>query len=55
MNADNTAHAIKSGKIYKDYYEDYKKWNFNDKKKILCDYIEIYNKEPFELLENPNV
>lgn len=55
MNADNTAHAIKSGKIYKDYYEDYKKLNFNDKKKILCDYIEIYNKEPFELLENPNV
>ena len=30
------------------------KFSFN-KKKILCDYIEIYNKEPFELLENPNV
>lgn len=53
MDDCTTPYLIKSGKRYKDYYEDYKKLNINDKNKILCHYIEMYNEKPFELLENP--
>ena len=38
---------------YKDYFEDYKKLNLEDKNKILCAYIEMYKMNPFELLETP--
>lgn len=55
MDDSCTPFKIKSGKIYKDYYEDYFKLNINDKNKVLCHYIEIYNEKPFELLETPNV
>ena len=53
MDISKTPFSIKDGTIYHDYYEDYFKLNINDKNKVLCDYIEKYNMNPFELLETP--
>ena len=53
MDISKTPFSIKDGSIYKDYYQDYYKLNLSDKNKILCDYIERYNMNPFELLETP--
>ena len=53
MDDKTTPHKIKNGVIYKDYYEDYKKLNIEDKNKILCAYTETYKLNPFELLETP--
>jgi group I intron endonuclease len=53
MDISKTPFSIKDGSIYKDYYQDYYKLNIDDKNKILCDYIERYNMNPFELLETP--
>lgn len=53
MDVSKTPFSIKDGTIYHDYYEDYFKLNINDKNKVLCDYIEKYNMNPFELLETP--
>ena len=53
MDISKTPFSIKEGSIYKDYYQDYYKLNIDDKNKILCDYIEKYNMNPFELLETP--
>lgn len=53
MDDSCTPYKIKKGEIYKDYYEDYKKLNLQDKNKILCVYTEMYKLNSFELLETP--
>ena len=53
MDSKNTPFKIKKGIIYKDYYSDYFKLNLNDKNKVLCHYIAMYNENPFELLGTP--
>lgn len=49
-----TPFKIYKGQIYNDFYLTYNLLTLTDKQTILCNYIEKYNLEPFELLENPS-
>lgn len=48
----NTLRCIRRRLSYKNYSNEYEKLSIDDKLKILCHYMETYNRKPPELLEH---